>query len=303
MLILRIGSLYFFRRFNLKIKKLILVCVFVMFSQVLGGKSKKTLVLGVTPVEDREKMIKKFSPLVKYLEEQLKIKINFTISLSYDRLAEDMNKGFVDIASFSPAAYVEAKRKFKKIKYLCTAIDSGTKKDHYLGYIIVKKDSKIKSYKGLKNKLFAFVDKGSGSGYKYPYAQMIKKWKINPKKFFKKTLFLGNHSNVIDSIYKGHAHGGATWNGALKEKEKEYGKNVFRIIYQTPPIPGDAIAVSRKVNYKLRRKLKKLLLSISKNTKNKSGQYITKNFYFAGFSSRKKNFYNVIKETIRILRY
>ncbi len=261
----------------------------------------KPLVLGTFPQDKKEIAIKRFAALKIYLEEKLGRKINFVISPDYGKLARDLNDGKIDFASISPSTYVKKLEIYPNIKYVATAVDKTTGKEFYRGYIITHKNSGIKTFTHLKNKIFAFVDEGSGSGFKFPVAIMLNRYKKDPKTFFKKTFFIGNHPGVIDTVYKKQAHAGATWDFALNEAIKKIGHNPFRILVETPDIPLDTFVASPHLSDDVFVKLRKALVDINEKTTTKAGEYVTKDYYFKGYVVRKPEIYNIIRDTLKTL--
>ena len=266
------------------------------------GSKDKVFVLGTFPQDKNEIAIKRFSALKEYLEEKLGVKIKFTISLDYEKLAKDLNDGKIHFASISPSTYITKLQEYPGLKYIATAVDKKTGKEFYNGFIITRKDSGIKTFSQLKNKHFAFVDKGSGSGFKFPVSIMLNRFKVDPKTFFKKTLFMGNHPSTIEAVYKKQAAGGATWDFAFDEAVKKYGKNPFNILVKTPDIPLDTFVASPHLPDKIVKKLQKILSELNEKTKTKSGKLVIKDYYFKGYVVRNPKIYNIIRQTNETLK-
>jgi phosphate/phosphite/phosphonate ABC transporter binding protein len=217
-------------------------------------------------------------------------------------LGKILNKNIVDFAVISPTAYVKSKMKFPGIKYVATVISKKTKQPYYHGVIFTRSNSNVKTYRDLKNKLFAFVEKSSGSGYVFPVARMIIEWNIDPKTYFKTTLFMGNHHNVIKAVMSGQAHAGATWEKPFEYAVKKYSKKAIRVLMKSPPIPLDAFTVKPNTSKKMINKLRKILLSINKNTRTKTGEYVIKNYYYMGFTVKNNEFYDIIRQTLKTVK-
>ncbi len=263
----------------------------------VSAQNEKAFVLGITPHDKREKLIKGFTPFVEYLSEKLGRKVNLLITRNYDELGRILNENKIDFAIISPTSYVKSKYKYPKLKYVATVVGKKTNKAYYHGVIITRKNSGIKTYRDLKNKYFAFVEKSSGSGFVFPVSLMINRWGIEPKTYFKSTFFMGNHSNVIKAVLSGQAHAGSTW-----EKPLENSLDKVRILLKSPPIPLDAFAVKPQTHKSLIIKLRRILLSINKNTKTSSGKVVIKDYYYKGFVVKNNAFYNIIRETLKTVQ-
>ena len=197
-------------------------------------------------LDGSSKQISKFVDYIKDISRQTNLlALNASIEAARAGTAGKgfsvVKEGIIDVAWFSPFAYVNAHEKIG-IEPLVSPRVNG--KVSYNGYIITRKDSGISSLSGLRGRSFAYVDEGSASGYLYAQ-HIIKSEGMNPKTVFSKTSYLGSHDSVIKAVLSREYDAGATYNEAMEGAEKS-GINLdeFRIIAKTPDIPKDAIAVN-----------------------------------------------------------
>ncbi len=274
-----------------------------------GTTGGQFLNFGITPWATEKKLKEYFQPLMTYLSEKLAIRVNFYVALDYDQLKINLRDGKVDIASFSPGSFVDAIEEMPHIiKYLCTMVKKNSRgkiKSYYEGYIFAKSASNIRTLQDMKGKTIGFTNKTSSSGYRFPMAMLLKN-NINPKTYFKSIHFLGNHDKVMSAVGEGIVDIGATWDSTFHDRKNDYGgAKTFNIIMKTPPIPLDTIAVRKQLDPALASKIKKLLLDLNMDSKTKDGTAIFKKsegFPYAGFEKKNLAFYNIIKETNRILK-
>ena len=151
---------------------LVLILAVLLAGLFTTSISAQELKFGFTPVLSEPEMRAEFEPLMKYLSEDLGIKVSLYIAKDYGDLRTQMENGSVDIGSFSPFAYVDAVSG-GKIRIIAQSIIEGSAT--YRGIIVTRKDSGLKSIADLKGKRFAFVDPKSASGYVYPRAMLIEK--------------------------------------------------------------------------------------------------------------------------------
>ena len=205
------------------------------------NKNKNEIIFGVNPFTSPENIKTMYVPILNGVFKKIGYKVRTMIVKDYDALSEGMKEGIIDVAWFSPFAYVNAHEKIG-IEPLVSPRVNG--KVSYNGYIITRKDSGISSLSGLRGRSFAYVDEGSASGYLYA-RHIIKSEGMNPKTVFSKTSYLGSHDSVIKAVLSREYDAGATYNEAMEGAEKS-GINLdeFRIIAKTPDIPKDAIAVN-----------------------------------------------------------
>ncbi len=208
------------------------------------NKNKDEIIFGVNPFTSPENIKTMYVPILNAVFKKIGYKVRTMIVKDYDALSEGMKEGIIDVAWFSPFAYVNAHEKIG-IEPLVTPRVYG--KVSYNGCIITRKESGINNISGLRGRSFAYVDEGSASGYLYA-RHSIKSEGLNPNTIFSKTAYLGSHDSVIKAVLSREYDAGATYNEAMEEAEAA-GLNLsdLRIISKTPDIPKDAIAVNTRL--------------------------------------------------------
>jgi phosphate/phosphite/phosphonate ABC transporter binding protein len=221
----------------------------------------RDLKFGFTPVLGEAEMRAEFDPLAAYLSDAIGQKVVLYVAKDYGDLRTQMEAGTVDIGSFSPFAYVDAMRG-GKIRIIAQSIIDGT--TTYRGIIVARKDSGLKTVADLKGKRFAFVDPKSASGYVYPRAMLIEKG-LDPKTYFKETIFAGDHNKVIAAVLEGRVDAGAIYEGALAvAKRNGVPTENLMTLASTDPIPHDAIAVRNGLDEALVKKIQTALVDMDK---------------------------------------
>src|SRR5437667_6016699 len=217
---------------------------------------------GFTPVLSEPEMRAEFEPLMTYLSDTLGQRVTLYIAKDYGDVRTQMEKGSVDIGSFSPFAYVDAARG-GKIRIIAQSIIDGSAT--YRGIIVARKDSGIKSIADLKGKRFAFVDHKSASGYVYPRAMLIEKG-INPESYLRETIFAGSHDKVIAAVLEGRVDAGATYDGALGVAQRSgVSTESLVTLAGSDPIPHDAIAVRVGMDDALAKRIQLALIDLDKS--------------------------------------
>ncbi len=219
---------------------------------------------GITPWKTSDELYRMHKPLMNYLEKELKTKVSFNVTKDYSDLLEQIKLKRIDIGSFSPNAYVEAKSALPGLKYIVTPQEkdaNGKLQPYYQGVIIVLKSSSIHSLNDLKGKTFGFTDTQSTSGYIFP-RNLMQKEGINPDTDFSEIFMLKKHNKVTAAVVNHSVDGGATAKAHFQEAVKEYG-DIFRVIAETPPIPYDAYAAGPHVSSDMCEALKKALLALT----------------------------------------
>jgi len=256
---------------------------------------------GITPWDEPEKLKKMYAPFISYLGEKMKIRIRFVVSQQYQDLVSELKRGIIHIAAFSPGAYADALDEGidNVATYVASTQNEGN--SHYRGLIVTTPE--IKNLSALKGKTFAFVEKGSSSGYKFPLALLLAEG-IDPYRYFSKVYFLGSHANVVEAIANHKADAGATWDGYLA-KTDAFKQKKISALRRTKLIPYDAIVVSRKKGAPFAVSLRRYLLDIRETTKNTAGENVLNRdggFPYSGYVVHSPTIYDIVRQTSRIVK-
>lgn len=228
-------------------------------------KGLEKLRLGLVPHLSPDRMRTTRTPLVAYLSGSLGVPIELVIGADYDDVGDRLAKGELDLAEFSPYAYVRARRKVQ-LRPLVSAISAGSSTSG--GYIIVREDSPRRSVEELRGARFGFVDPASTSGYLYPL-KLFKDRNIDPATFFSDAVFLGSHDGVLLAVLDGGVEAGATWQGSFGALKSKSGIDPlsFRVIAKMPRTPQDVLCVRGDLPPEVGDAVKELMLRLSVRSK------------------------------------
>ena len=173
-----------------------------------SSNEPKELNVEFVPSTQANKMEAKAKPLGTLLQKQLHIPVHVTVSTDYSGLVEAMSSKKVDVGFMPPYSYILAHKKgiadvlLQAERYGYD--EPSGKMNHtlmhkYRGMIVVKKGSKIKSWKDLKGKKIAIGDPSSSSGYVYPVAELYKKG-LNVTKDCKLVNVKGDDQEVLSVL-------------------------------------------------------------------------------------------------------
>ncbi len=222
------------------------LAVFLFGTSVALGA--ETLSIGVGPYYNADKMTRGFAPVIKHLAEKLDRTITFTVTESYEELADKVEKGELDVGFFGAVLYLKLKQKYPGLRYLVTAQSTkgGKKRAYYYSWLIAHKNSGMTKVKHLRGKSFGFANKHSSSGYVFPMAYFNKRG-IVPEDFFSTIVFAGSHEKVTDGIAKEEIEAGVTFDANLWSAEEKHGR-VFRRIKKIGPILNPNFAAHHLVD-------------------------------------------------------
>lgn len=247
-------------------------------SSSTGYTPKKVLNVQFVPSSQASTLEAKAKPLESLLKKELGIPVKVTVSTSNNALVEAMSSHQVDVGFLPPDAYVLAhKRKIADVLLQAERYGydepSGkmnkTLMDKYRAMIVVKKGSKIKSWKDLKGKKIAVQESSSTSGYVYPVAELYKKG-LNVVKDSTLTQVQG-HDQAVLAVYNGDVDAAFVFADARNIAAKDTPQVMKDVvpIYFTKWIPNDTISVRSDMSQAYRTKLKKAFKNLMKTEKGK----------------------------------
>lgn len=272
-------------------------------SSSTGYTPKKVLNVQFVPSSQASTLEAKAKPLESLLKKELGIPVKVTVSTSNNALVEAMSSHQVDVGFLPPDAYVLAhKRKIADVLLQAERYGydepSGkmnkTLMDKYRAMVVVKKGSKIKSWKDLKGKKIAVQESSSTSGYVYPVAELYKKG-LNVVKDSTLTQVQGHDQSVL-AVYNGDVDAAFVFADARNIAAKDTPQVMKDVvpIYFTKWIPNDTISVRSDMSQAYRTKLKKAFKNLMKTEK---GKKIMSSIYsHMGYKDSKDSTFDVIRD-------
>ena len=183
------------------------------------------------PDESPTELARKAAPLVKYLEQKLGMKVEYTPVSDYAAAVEALANKQVDMAWFGGFTFVQAN------------VRSGGKavplvqreEDEKFKSVFITSEPSINSLADLKGKTLSFGSASSTSGHLMPRSFMLDA-KIDPDKDLKRVAFSGAHDATIAAVAAGKVDAGAlnisVWDKFVADKKVDTSK--VRVFYTTP---------------------------------------------------------------------
>jgi phosphonate transport system substrate-binding protein len=238
----------------------------VAFAAVAGlstANAQTPLRVTTIPEEAATEQVRKFGPLVKYLERTLGTKVEFTPVNDYPAAVEALVNQQVDLVWFGGFTHVQAQiRSGGKI----IPIAQREEDTQFRSVFITQTDSGIKQLSDLKGKQVSFGSQSSTSGHLMPRSFLLQAG-IDPDKDFKRVAYSGAHDATIASVVSGRVDAAAlditVWRKFVDEKKVDTSKvNVF---YTTPPFFNYNWSVHADMPAAQRERITKALLDLNMN--------------------------------------
>ena len=241
--------------------KVMMTCAVLCF----GGLSHAQQVFRITAIPDESptELARKAGPLVKYLEQKLGMKVEYTPVSDYAASVEALANKQVDMAWFGGFTFVQAN------------VRSGGKavplvqreEDEKFKSVFITSDPAVKTLADLKGKNVSFGSQSSTSGHLMPRSFLLDA-KIDPDKDFKRVAYSGAHDATIAAVAAGKVDGGAlnisVWEKFVADKKVDTDK--VRVIFTTPTYYDYNWTVHADMPAATKEKLTKAFLDLNKNT-------------------------------------
>ena len=251
--------------FSSRTLKSVLACAALTALAALAGTVHAQAVFKMTAIPDESptELARKAVPLVKYLEQQLGMKVEFTPVSDYAAAVEALVNKQVDMAWYGGFTFVQASiRSGGKVIPLVQRAE-----DEKFRSVFITSDPAIKTLADLKGKTVSFGSQSSTSGHLMPRSVLLQA-NIDPDKDFKRVAYSGAHDATIAAVAAGKVDAGAL-NSSVWDKfvlEKKVDPTKVKVIFTTPPYFDYNWTVHADMPAAQREKLTKAFLSLSPAT-------------------------------------
>lgn len=197
-----------------------------------GQDTQRVFRITAIPDESPTELARKAAPLVKYLEQRLGVKAEYTPVTDYAAAVEAMANKQVDLAWFGGFTFVQAQqRSGGKVIPLVQR-----EEDEKFRSVFIATDPAITSLAALKGRTFTFGSQSSTSGHLMPRSFLLAAG-IDPDRDFKRVAYSGAHDATVAAVASGKVDAGAlnisVWDKLVADRKVDPAK--VRVIYTTPP--------------------------------------------------------------------
>jgi phosphonate transport system substrate-binding protein len=230
-------------------------------SSVPAQEKAGKLRFGVGPLQPTPGETKKaYDPFFKYLADKLGRDYDLVATTDWAGISVALANKQVDLAWMGPWGYVLANDD-SGAQAIATAKYDGKPIYHA---IVVCKPGLVKSWPdGAKGKRVSFADVGSTSGWLIPTAWFKTKG-INPKEYFAYSDGATHAANEI-SVASGQVDCATDFdrnrNAMIESGKLE--KGATEVVWQSDPLPNDAIAVPKDFDPALARRIQQIVVEIT----------------------------------------
>ena len=245
--------------------KTLLTTTVITALTALAGAAHAQAVFKMTAIPDESptELARKAAPLVKYLEQQLGMKVEFTPVSDYAAAVEALVNKQVDMAWYGGFTFVQANlRSGGKVIPLVQR-----EEDEKFRSVFITSNPNILTLADLKGKTVSFGSQSSTSGHLMPRSVLLQA-NIDPDKDFKRVAYSGAHDATIAAVAAGKVDAGAlnisVWDKFVADRKVDPSK--VKVIFTTPPYFDYNWTVHADMPAAQREKLTRAFLSLSAAT-------------------------------------
>jgi phosphonate transport system substrate-binding protein len=248
-----------------------LLVIFLFFLAIIApfaSAAEPPIKIGVASMITPVDAVKYYQSIIDYIGEQINQPVQMVHRRTYEEMDSLLEQGEVDVAFICSAPYVRNREKFGVELLVAPSVNG---RPIYHSYIIVHKDSPLKSFADLKGKVFAFTDPKSNTGKLYP-AYLLNTLHSSPDRYFKRHMYSYSHNKSIELVAKRVVDGAAVESLVYEYMIKTgspYARQT-RIIKRSPPYGTPPVVVTKDVNPALRDRIRDAFLNMNKNEKGKA---------------------------------
>jgi phosphonate transport system substrate-binding protein len=240
-----------------------LILCFWLFGTTLGLSAQNVLRVTTIPEEAATEQIRKFSPLTKYLERTVGVKVDFVPVNDYPAAVEALVNKQVELVWFGGFTYIQAQiRSGGKI----IPIAQREEDTNFRSVFITQTNSGIKHLVDLKGKQVSFGSQSSTSGHLMPRSFLLEAG-IDPDKDFKRVAYSGAHDATIAAVVSGRVDAAAlditVWRKFVAENKVDTSK--VDVFFTTPPYFNYNWSVHADMPAAQREKITAALLNLNMN--------------------------------------
>ena len=243
------------------LRRLAAVSVLAIAGAASVASAQTVFKVTTIPEEAASEQIRKFGPMVKYLEGALGTPVEFVPVSDYPAAVEALVNKQVDMVWFGGFTFVQAKlRSGDKV----IPIAQREEDTQFRSVFISQKGSGITKLEDLKGKQVSFGSASSTSGHLMPRSFLLQAG-LEPERDFRRVAFSGAHDATIASVVSGRVDAAAlditVWRKFVGENRVDTSK--VDVFYTTPPYFNYNWSVHADMPAEQRERVRKALLDLS----------------------------------------
>ncbi len=247
-----------------------IIILFLILTATAKTYAKEEIVIGLIPEENIFRQMDRYRPLGDYLGKKLGIKVRFTILSRYGDIIDRFRTKNLDGAFLGALTSVIAMDRLNLEPITRPVLMDGSSSVE--GWIIVRKDSKIRNIKDMKNKTIAFVDRATLTGFLFAIAYLREHGIESPLNYFREYYFTGSHASSLLSVLDGKADIGVAKDTIVRERmaNDPMIEEEIMVIARSIKLPNTTLCIRNDMNKKLKDEILRILLEMEKDSEGRN---------------------------------
>ena len=224
--------------------------------------TSEAMTLAAAPASDHPRGLD-LEELVAYLSERTGISINLRRCKNYKEAVTWLTNGSAQIGWLGPFAYEEVAGRDGSVEAFAVGVPKGKQAPNYHSLFIVRPDSGIRILADVRNLSIAVSDVYSTSGYDVPRRELAEVGiDLDNEGAFKTITHVANHDEAIRAVLDGRVDVApvSSVNLEVMVASGMIDASSFRVIHQSPDIPGAPLVYVRDLEPALKQRIKALVL-------------------------------------------
>lgn len=265
-------------------------------------------VFGLLPIEDQAELLKRYDPLIDYLEDYLDLEVELYNATNYTALIEAMANGHIHGSSFGPFSYLVAQERANGEAFAIPVNEEGgTIEDiYYTAQMITLDEHGIDTLEDIEDRTLAYADPASTSGHLFPKAMLINELGLtmdNVDEFPSNVVFSGSHEASLYSVLNGDVEVAGVCSSCIErvfdrvDDHENFGQ--LKIFHESDPIPGGPYVIQGDLPQSFKDAVQQAFLDMDKDPQ---GQlFLEENGYLGGYFEVDSSVYKVVEDTANAL--
>ncbi len=230
----------------------------VLLPNAFAGANATTYTFGVVPQFDQRRIMRIWQPILNELQRRTGLHFELKVTPAIPVFEKELLRGDYDFAYLNPYHMLIAN---KTGGYEPLVRDIGRQLS---GIVVVRKDSRIQSVKGLEGKTVAFPAPNSVGASLVVRADLRNRFgiRITPK-------YVKTHTSVYLNVITGLADAGGGVQRTLDMQAPEI-RDVLRVLYRTRTFAPHPVAVNSRVPKADGEKVRQALLALADTAKGRA---------------------------------
>jgi phosphate/phosphite/phosphonate ABC transporter binding protein len=208
-----------------------------------------TLVVAIVPETNPISQERRYRPLVNLLSERLgdRTRIGLRHLPSYDALVEEFLKGTVNAAFFGSFTYAMIRA---RVGVEPVARPEADGESSYRGLILVRKDSGIRDWRGLRGRRFSMV-RSTTAAEIFPLLYLRRRGVADPMEYLGEIVWSGSHEASLGKVLSGEVEAGAAKDLVYRRLAAEDSRleEELVVLAESLPVPENTLVVRQDLDF------------------------------------------------------